>query len=75
MGGGGGGGGSTLFLVYSSIAEGWVGVRAIFLCFGGGVLTNFLLEKSGFMPPPPSPGNYCTVPYHSFDQGSRDVRK
>ena len=37
-------------------------VRTNFFCFGGGVLSKFLLDNSSFSAPPP-PDNYCTVPY------------
>ena len=30
------------------------GVRTNFFCFGGGVLSKFLLDKSSFLAPPPS---------------------
>ena len=52
---GGGGGCDVIF----NITEG--GLELIFFCFGGGVLSKFLLDNSSFSAPPPD--NYCTVPY------------
>ena len=49
------------------ITEGGGRVRTNFFCFGGGVLSKFLLDKSSFSVPPPD--NYCTVPYdHNSSQ-------
>ena len=56
-----GGGGGVCDVIFN-ITEG--GLELFFFCFGGGVLSKFLLDNSSFSAPPPD--NYCTVPYPCF---------
>ena len=46
------GGGEGCDVIFN-ITEG--GLELIFFCFGGGVLSKFLLDNSGFSAPPPPP--------------------
>ena len=52
----GGRGGNVIFNITER------GLELIFFCFGGEVLSKFLLDNSSFSAPPPLPDNYCTVP-------------
>ena len=63
VGGVGGGG------VRHNLWEIWRGVRANLRLLRGGYCVIFLLARLVLLlPPPPSPDNYCTVPYFHFEK-------